>query len=208
MEQIEKNTLIALKSIFELNQGFSGVDFLLSKITNNSLRLKISQEFSRNNFGNAVTFIDKYLYEQIENPPVFDISDIVSFDFDSIYDETIEFIKTKLKIQELKFNYIKRPDGSNSNLGLHWDNEKRFSVVIDDNLFNSIKENPKIKLDVYKEIIYAKLGYYTKFVIEESTNEEFDNGNSYEGFEDSTDWTNFNEDLDFDQQSEEFWNQF
>lgn len=207
MEQIEKNTLIALKSIFELNQGISGVDFLLSKITNYSLHLKISQEFSRNNFGNAVTLIDKYLYEQIENPPVFDISDIVSFDFDSIYDETIEFIKTKLEIQELKFNYIKRSDGSNSNLGLHWDNEKRFSVVIDHNLLHSIKKNPEIKLDLFKEIISAKLGYYTKFVIEESTNEEFDDSN-YEGFEDSTDWPNFNDDLDFDQQNEEFWNQF
>lgn len=34
------------------------------------------------------------------------------------------------------------------------------------------------------------------------------NENSNESFQDETDWSNYNDDLDMDQQSEDFWNQF
>ena len=46
---------------------------------------------------------------------------------------------------------------------------------------------------------------YTKWEAEEEDNNDYDDRNSYE---DQTDWSHYNDDLDMDQQSEEFWNQF
>jgi hypothetical protein len=38
--------------------------------------------------------------------------------------------------------------------------------------------------------------------------EDFDDNDGYVSSEDFTDWSNYNDDLDMDQQSIEFWNQF
>jgi hypothetical protein len=38
--------------------------------------------------------------------------------------------------------------------------------------------------------------------------EDFDDNDGYDSSEDFTDWSNYNDDLDMDQQSIEFWNQF
>lgn len=80
-------------------------------------------------------------------------------------------------------------------------------VVVDDN------EEPKRKslfkklygwpYDFSKEDIFIindlKIGKHNQSTVEDYVNNTF---------EDDTDWSHYNEDLDMDQQSEDFWNQF
>jgi hypothetical protein len=72
----DTNSLIALKSIFELGKGFKGFNPLLANISNRNLSNKILSEFRRKNIGNIISIIDRHLFENVQDSVRYEIKDI------------------------------------------------------------------------------------------------------------------------------------
>ncbi len=159
------HTLIALKSAVELNR-FKSLNFFFSELSDKNLVRKIISEINRRNFGNISTLIDKYLYDKYQNTVFYQEKDIKQFDFEEIENCTIKHIKEVLGVSQLDFNTLKNIEGEETNLFRHWDNLNRFAVISKKELVDEIKKNNKINLNLSKEFVLAKLGYYTKFTIE------------------------------------------
>ena len=98
MENLDKQYLISIKSIFELNKDYSSLTFFLQKLSDRQIANKISNEILLRNYGRVISEIDNYLYKNIKEPALFEITDIKAFDFDYISKETIESIKTKIGV--------------------------------------------------------------------------------------------------------------
>lgn len=162
----EINNLIAIKSIFELNQGYNNLNVLLSKISDKYLAQRIINEVKRRNFGNITLIIEKYLFDNVQHTVTYDLNDIRQFDFDYIENTELNHIKAKLGLTELNLNKVETAEGNETNYYRHWDNLNRFAIVLEKNLVQEIKTNPEINLNLIKELVVAKLGYYTKFTIE------------------------------------------
>lgn len=162
----EVNNLIAIKSIFELNQGYNDLNILIANISDRNFAQKIINEVKRRNFGNITLMIEKYLFDNVQNSVAYDLKDIRQFDFDYIENTNLNHVKTKLGVSELKFNTATTIDGKDTDLYRHWDNLNRFAVVVEKELVQEIKSNSETSLNLSKELVIAKLGYYTKFTIE------------------------------------------
>ncbi len=158
--------LNAIKSIFELNQGYNSLDVLLEKVSDRSFAQKINNEVKRRNYGVVTIMIENYLFENAHNPVAYGLMDIKQFDFDFLENHQVKSIKDFLGISTLNLNTATTLDGNQTDLFRHWDNLDRFAVLIKKELVEEIKINPSVGLNLSKEIVLAKLGYYTKFTIE------------------------------------------
>ncbi|WP_166388033.1 hypothetical protein [Polaribacter sp. 11A2H] len=159
------HTLIALKSAVELNR-FKSLNFFFSELSDKNLVRKIISEINRRNFGNISTLIDKYLYDNFKNTVFYQEKDIKQFDLEQINDCKISKIKEVLGITQFEFNTLKNINGEGTDFFKHWDNLNRFAVISKKELIEEIKKDNQISLDFTKELVIAKLGYYTKFTIE------------------------------------------
>jgi hypothetical protein len=178
MNNLDKQYLISIKSIFELRTGFSSLSYLLDKLSDKQLVNTISNEFKLMNYGKVILAIDNYLFEKFTNTPLFEKTDIKMFDFENISQETIDTIKQKIGLEKLELLIVKDNEGKETSLLRHWDNPNRFEVIIERELFDEIKENTELELNVVKEIILVNLGYYTKFTIEKHI--EYQDNNDYD----------------------------
>lgn len=184
MKNLDKQYLISIKSIFELKNDFSNVNYFLSKLSDKQLANRINSEIKLMNYGKVISKIDNYLFDKKTQSVLFEMIDIKVFDFDSIKKETIEKIKEKIGIEKFDFYPAQDENGNETTLLRHWDNLNRFAIVIKRELSNKINENPKLILNVKKEIVLANLGYYTRFTIER--HEDFKK--SYYNYYDSSNW--------------------
>lgn len=189
MENLDKQYLISIKSIFELNKDYSSLTFFLQKLSDRQIANKISTEIRLRNYGRVISEIDNYLYKNIKEPALFEITDIKVFDFDYISKETIESIKAKIGVNNIQLYVSKDKEGNDTSLLRHWDNENRFAIIIERDLSKEIKENLELELDVNKEIILANLGYYTKLTIEKYQENQgsYDYECNYDDY-DSSNW--------------------
>ena len=162
----ELNKLIAIKSIFELGRCYGSITPLLSNITDRNLSQKILNEFRRKNMGNIISIIDQYLYDNFENTLCYKLKDIKQFDFDYLENSNLSHIKKVLNISQLNLNTLKTAEGEKTHLFRHWDNLNRYAIIIEKNLVQEIKNNSNLDLNLTKEVVLAKLGYYTKLTIE------------------------------------------
>lgn len=181
MNSKDKQYLIAIKSYIELKKilmtkmDYSSLIFILSKISDYKLVDRIINEIQMMNFGKVSLIIDDYLYDNQECPRLFEIYDIKQFDFEYINNVTIDEIKDRLGVERINLYKMKDDAGNTLQYLKHWENDKRFSIVIHEQLIYKIKDNPNINLNVKKELICANLGYYTKFTINEECKEvEYD----------------------------------
>lgn len=190
MVNLDIQYLISIKSIFELNKDYSSLAFFIQKLSDRQIAYKISNEIRLRNYGRVIFEIDNYLYENNKRPALYELTDIKIFDFNNIWKETIECIKKIIGVEIIILYAVKDEEGNDTSLLRHWDNENRFAIIIDRNLFKKIKENPDLKLDVNKEIILANLGYYTKLTVEkhEENQEYYEYDYSYDEYYDSYDW--------------------
>jgi len=166
MNNLDKHYLISIKSIIELGEDFSSLSFFTTKLSDSNLADKIINEIKLMNYGKVISVIDNCLYEQFEEPVLFETTDIKIFNFDTISQETIKAIKDKIGIERIPLYKVKDLEGNESSLVRYWDNTNRFAIIIESELVNNIKEDPELELNVSKEIVLANLGYYTKFTIE------------------------------------------
>lgn len=105
----------------------------------------------------------------------FNIDVLKKFDFDRLENITINEIKAKLHILSLTLNVAKDKNGFPTNYLRHWNNEERYSIIIEKNLVEKIKDNYEIRLEIEKTIKNTELGYYTFFkIIEYFETEYFD----------------------------------
>jgi len=181
------HTLIALKSAIELNR-FKSLNFFFSQLSDKNLVRKIISEINRRNFGNISTLIDKYLYDNFQNTVFYQEKDIKQFDFNEIVDCKISDIKIALGITHFEFNTLKNIEGKETDYFKHWDNLNRFAVISKKELVEVIKKDNQLSLDFTKEIVVAKLGYYTKFIIEKHNpnKSNFEESNHNEFYERQT----------------------
>jgi len=191
MKNLDKQYLISIKSIFELNTDYSSLTFFLQKLSDRKIANKLINEIMLRNYGKVISEIDDYLHKNDKEPVLYETTDIKAFDFDFINKETIERIKEKIGISSIQLYAVKDRKGNETSLLRHWNNENRFAIIIERDLAKEIKENPKLELDVDKEIIRAKLGYYTKFIIEKYE-KYYENHNdydyNYDDYYDSSNW--------------------
>lgn len=190
MENLDKQYLISIKSIFELNKDYSSLPFFLQKLSDKQISNKIINEIKIRNYGRIISEIDKYLYEKKVEFVLYEITDIKIFNFDYISKEKIEKIKEKIGVTNIQLYTAKNKEGNDTSLLRHWDNENRFAIIIERELSKEIKENPELELNVKKEIILANLGYYTKLTIEkhEEYQESYDYDYNYNDYYDSSNW--------------------
>ena len=183
MNQI--NNLIALKSVFELKMGHKSMGHYITNISDKSFAKKIINEIKRRNFGNITLMIDNYIYENNQNSILYDVTDIKQFDFILVEKTTIVEIKRLLEINQLNLNVFKDLKGNDTKFYRYWDNNNRVAVILTLELIKSIKQNNEINLCLTKEVVLGKLGYYTKFTIEnycfkESSTNGLTDSDSYE----------------------------
>lgn len=179
----DTNSLIALKSIFELGKGFKGFNPLLANISNHNLSKKILSEFRRKNIGNVISIIDRHLFENVQNSVRYEIKDIKQFDFVYLENSSLIQIKETLELSQLNLNIVKTEKGEETNLLRYWDNLNRYAILIEKDLVEEIKQNKEIRLTLFKEIVLANLGYYTKLTIDKfdpnKSNSEDKNDENY-----------------------------
>jgi hypothetical protein len=155
--------LSAIQKFLELKKNYKSFKHLILRIENIYLKQKIFNEISRNNIGNVLLLIDETIYNNIgESSVLYNEEDIKTFDFDFIRNTNISFLKKELGVKKLTFfndEYSSRNDLK------YWDFVNRIAVIIDIELSNQIEENPKLILNIEKELINSNLGYYTRFEI-------------------------------------------
>lgn len=188
MSNLDKQYLIAIKSIVELKTTSFDLSFLLSKLTDKQFAYKIANETKLMNYGKVISIIDNYLFEKILDPVLFDMSDIKKFDFDIITQETMTVIKEKIGVEKTYLKTVKDKHGSNTSSLRHWDNINRFAIIVNKDLLNSVIQNPQLLLCADKQISLGTLGYYTKFTIKKCTDFTKVHNHNYNHYYDRNNW--------------------
>lgn len=208
------NILEIIKSALELKKNYNFLNPLITQISDDKLCFELKNELIRNNYGNALTLVDNYLFDNFTNIFVYGSSDIKQFEFDFIENLNIKEIKVELETNTLYLNTMTNIKGDRLEYFSHWDNANRFMVVIKKKFAEKIKQDLDRKLNITKKLNIGKLGYYTKFLItdfEEDSEIELMQAmddEAYSGHRNNTNWEHYNDDLDMDQQDPKFWNQF
>ena len=159
-------SLLAIKSIFELKMGYNLLNAIFVNIPDKIFVKNIINEIKRGNYGNITLMIDNYIYDNNLKTTLYNINDIKQFDFIVVEKTTIDEIKKLLEINQLNLNVVKDLKGNDTKFYRYWDNDNRVAVVLTIELVKSIKQNSEINLCLTKEVVLGKLGYYTKFTIE------------------------------------------
>jgi hypothetical protein len=185
MNMKEKYYLQSIQSILELrDNGFLELCSMTSKLSNQTLVNKIYNEYALLNYGKIISLIDEELYKNYSDCQLHEIDDIKRFDFSYLIDIDISTIKNSIDVYAFNFKTALDKFGRNTYNDRHWDSQNRFSVLIDKELNEKVKLNPKLKLNITKEIILANQGYYTRFTITEhiarAVSKNFDNHESYD----------------------------
>ena len=178
-------SLLAIKSIFELKMGYNLLNAIFVNIPDKIFVKNIINEIKRGNYGNITLMIDNYIYDNNLKTTLYNINDIKQFDFIVVEKTTIDEIKKLLEINQLNLNVVKDIKGNDTKFYRYWDNDNRVAVVLTIELVKSIKQNSEINLCLIKEVVLGKLGYYTKFTIEnycfkESSTNGLTDSDSYE----------------------------
>ena len=177
--------LLAIKSIFELKMGYNLLNAIFVNIPDKIFVKNIINEIKRGNYGNITLMIDNYIYDNNLKTTLYNINDIKQFDFIVVEKTTIDEIKRLLEINQLNLNVFKDLKGNDTKFYRYWDNNNRVAVILTLELIKSIKQNNEINLCLTKEVVLGKLGYYTKFTIEnycfkESSTNGLTDSDSYE----------------------------
>ena len=177
--------LLAIKSIFELKMGYNLLNAIFVNIPDKIFVKNIINEIKRGNYGNITLMIDNYIYDNNLKTTLYNINDIKQFDFILVEKTTIDEIKRLLEINQLNLNVFKDLKGNDTKFYRYWDNNNRVAVILTLELIKSIKQNNEINLCLTKEVVLGKLGYYTKFTIEnycfkESSTNGLTDSDSYE----------------------------
>lgn len=157
---------------FSYNRNFMAIFLSLKEFITDS---KIISEIERNNLGEALLLIDKYLFEKSKFKPYYFLSDLEQFDFEEATALTIDNIKEILKIELLQFHSVNDLAGNVTSYCQHWENQRRLNVRIEIDLMNKIKTDRSVLLTLKKQTIIANLGYYHKFTIKEYTKPKMSN---------------------------------
>jgi hypothetical protein len=175
MNNIE--ALQLLKSLLEIygsshNNSFNEILLPLKK---QIAEPQIINEIERNNFGEVLILVDKYLFEKTNFKRYYFLNDLERFDFDIEENLTIEDVKKLLHITLLQFKTVNDTFGNLATYCQHWDNQRRVNVRIERELMNRLKADKSILLTLKKQAISANLGYYYRFTIKEYFQPRTDN---------------------------------
>ncbi|SFU42063.1 hypothetical protein SAMN05216480_10339 [Pustulibacterium marinum] len=157
----QRQLLKSIQSYIELGKT-SNLEVLTSKIFDLNLAYYVKYQIEQLNFGLVTRKIDDYLFKSSMDIFLYQRDDIKKFDFDSIENKNLNFIKTQIGINQLFF--YKTSFGTKENLR-HWDNINRFEVLCNKELVTRIKEYPKLNLCVFKSNEIGEQGNYTRFEI-------------------------------------------
>lgn len=157
----QRQLLKSIQSYIELGKT-SNLGVLTSKIFDLSLAYNVKYQIEQLNFGLVTRKIDDYLFSSSIEIFLYGSDDIKKFDFVSIENKNINFIKNQLNIEQL--NFYKTTFGTKENLR-HWDNINRFEVLCNKELVTRIKECPELILCVFKSNERGEQGDYTRFKI-------------------------------------------
>ncbi|WP_144283736.1 hypothetical protein [Chryseobacterium echinoideorum] len=130
---------------------FTSITFKIIKMTDNNFILK-NLSYS---LGSEI-ILKKGLYE---------LRNIKQFGFSDLDAITLKDFKELVEIKELPLNKANDINGNPTKYYRYWNNEDRYSIIMDLKVVEKLKSNPIEKINVYKKIKQASKGYYTNFFI-------------------------------------------
>lgn len=96
---------------------------------------------------------------------LYELRNIKQFELGDLIDISLEEFKEMVEIENIGLNRAKDINGNPTKYYRYWNNEGRFSILMEEETLKYLKNHPLEKINVYSKIKKSEKDYYTNFFI-------------------------------------------